>query len=459
MPPLAEPPSPPTREPLVIQQRDALLTTTPPRYLPPHPKRSRCLIIYTGGTIGMKRGADGSLSPASGYLLSALRAMPELQHDDCPLFHLLEWDTPMDSSDFSPLQWTTLARQIEAHYYDFDGFCVLHGTDTLAYTASALSFMLEHLNKTVILTGSMIPLAAPVSDAKRNVIISLLSAVNLDIPEVCVFFNNLLLRGNRAKKLDPFSVNAFDSPNYPPLATMGTSIIVNRTLIRPAPRRRFSVCTQMYEGIGCVIMTPAFDPALISLYVGRSTPDHPVALVLQLFGGGNGPVHRPEFVRVMREAAACSAVVVVTTQCLRGSVDMAEYATGTGLGGWGIIDGRDMTVEACVCKLSYLMGRGLRGAQLKAAMEGDLRGELTLKHTQAYNTNEHSLDAYIDTMLASSGVQGVGSGAGEQRGGRGAGAEMMWMGSAAGAGSGEGPSRGGLQSGPGAIPAPPLSRL
>ena len=348
----------------------------------------------------MKRGVDGSLAPASGYLLSALSSMPELLHEDCPSFHLLEWPTPIDSSDFSPHHWRTLAQQVELHYYDYDGFVILHGTDTLAYTASALSFMLEQLNKTIVITGSMIPLAAPVSDAKRNLIISLLSAVNLDIPEVCVFFNNRLLRGNRAKKLDPFSVSAFDSPNYPPLATMGTSIIVNRTLIRPAPRRRFSISTTLHTDIGVIIMTPAFDPSLLSLYVRQSTAERPVAVVLQLFGAGNGPVHREDFVGCLQEAAKCHAVVVVTTQCLRGSVDMLEYATGTGMGEWGIIDGRDMTVEACVGKLSYLMGKGLRGAQLKEAMEGDLRGELTVKHTQAYNTNEHhSLDAYITTVL------------------------------------------------------------
>ena len=358
----------------------------------------------------MKRSEDGSLAPTSGYLLSALSSMPELQHEDCPSFQLLEWPHPIDSSDFSPTHWRLLAAQVEQHYYDFDGFVVLHGTDTLAYTASALSFMLEHLNKTLILTGSMIPLAAPVSDAKRNLIISLLCAVNLDIPEVCVFFNNALLRGNRAKKLDPFSVSAFDSPNYPPLATMGTSIIVNRTLIRPAPRRRFSTSTTLHTSIAVVIMTPAFDPSLLSLYVRQSTAERPVAVVLQLFGAGNGPVHRDEFVACLQEAARCHAVVVVTTQCLRGSVDMAEYATGTGMGGWGIIDGRDMTVEACVCKLSYLMGKGLRGSQLKEAMEGDLRGELTLKHSQAYTTNEHqSLDAYISTVLQ--GNTGAGSSA------------------------------------------------
>lgn len=152
-----------------------------------------------------------------------------------------------------------LANQIRENYYDYDGFVVLHGTDTMAYTASALSYMLENLGKTVILTGSMIPLSAPVSDAKRNLIVSLMCAVNLDIPEVCIFFNNILLRGNRAKKLDPNAVNAFQSPNYPPLAEMGVHIEIRRDLILNAPRRRFMVHTKLFSNIAVMLMVPGFD--------------------------------------------------------------------------------------------------------------------------------------------------------------------------------------------------------
>ena len=368
------------------------------------PRRSHCLIIYTGGTIGMKRSHDGSLAPTSGYLLSALHGMPELQHADCPSFDLLEWAQPMDSSDFSPAEWATLARQIERHYLDYDGFVVLHGTDTLAYTASALSFMLSDLGKSVVLTGSMIPLAAPVSDARRNLIVSLLCAVNLDLPEVAIFFNNLLLRGNRAVKLDPYSVNAFDSPNYPPLATMGTSIVVNRAVLLPPSRRRFSVSTALHAHVSVLVMTPAFDDSLIPRAVQGSSAERPCALVLAMLGSGNGPTHRPSFLDALRVARERGAVVVIITQCLRGSVDMREYEVGSVLAGLGVIDGRDMTVEAAVTKLSWLLGRGLRGEQLKAAMEADCRGELTVKQGQSYNTNEHH--SYLQQLLQAGSARG-----------------------------------------------------
>ena len=351
----------------------------------------------------MKRSHDGSLAPTSGYLLSALNAMPELQHSDCPSFDLLEWPQPMDSSDFSTADWVTLARQVERHYFDYDGFVVLHGTDTLAYTASALSFMLCDLSKSVVLTGSMIPLAAPVSDAKRNLIVSLLCSVNLDIPEVCIFFNNLLTRGNRARKLDPYSVNAFDSPNYPPLATMGTSIVVNRAVLLPPSRRRFSVSTALYPHISVLVMTPAFDDALIVQCVAGSTAAQPKAVVLSLYGAGNGPTHRASFLDALRVARECGAVVVITTQCLRGSVDMREYEVGSALAGLGVLDGRDMTVEAAVTKLSWLLGRGMRGEQLKWAMEADCRGELTVKQGQSYSTNEHY--SYLQQLLQAGGAR------------------------------------------------------
>jgi L-asparaginase len=266
---------------------------------------------------------------------------------------------------------------------------ILHGTDTMSYTASALSFMLENLNKTVILTGSMIPLSAPVSDAKRNLIISLMCSVNLDIPEVCIFFNNSLLRGNRSKKLDPVSVHAFDSPNFPPLAEMGVHISIRRDLILQAPRRRFIIHKELFVNIAVLCLVPGFDDTCINAFVATAQNNKPVAFILQLYGAGNAPSNKKEFIGALENATARGCVVVATSQCLRGSVDFTQYATGSALMRLGVIDARDMTVEACVTKLSYLMGRGLRGMALKQAMESNLRGEMTVKHMQEYSTNEH----------------------------------------------------------------------
>lgn len=360
-----------------------------PVVLPEAVNKRSCLIIYTGGTIGMQKNNDGTLTPSTGYLSTTLSSIPELQHADVPSYKILEWPHPLDSSDFTSAHIATLASQIETNYYNYDGFVVLHGTDTLAYTASALSFMLSHLAKTVILTGSMIPLAAPVSDAKRNLIISLLCAVNLDIPEVCVFFNSSLLRGNRTRKLSPNSINAFVSPNFPPLAEMGVHINVNRELVLPAPRRRFTVYTAMYSNVAVITTTPLSDATCMRSFLLTSTPTHPAALVLQLYGTGGAPIQGDHpFIRAIREGASAGAVIVVLTQCYRGSIDLSQYESGQLLRQYGVIDGSDMTVECAVTKLSVLMGRGLRGDVLRYEMETASRGELTVKSGQTYGMSD-----------------------------------------------------------------------
>jgi len=242
------------------------------------------------------------------------------------------------------------------------------------------------LGKTVVITGSMIPLSAPVSDAKRNLIISLMTSVNFDIPEVCIFFNNFLLRGNRSKKVDPGSAEAFASPNLLPLAQMGVRVNVRYDIILPVPRRRFIVHTRLFTKIAVMSMIPGFDDDCIRLFCSQSD-NKPVALVLALYGSGNAPAHKKEFIETIRYAVEeRKAVIVITSQCLYGSVDMTQYETGALLRRLGVIDGRDMTIEACVTKIAWLMGAGLRGSLLKQALENNLRGELTLKKTQPYYT-------------------------------------------------------------------------
>ena len=349
--------------------------------------------LRCAGTIGMTLDEkSGALVPSGSYLAQTLAEMPELHHPDVPSYTLLSWPDPIDSSDFTCREWRTLAEQIEHNYLMYDGFVILHGTDTMAYTASALSFMLENLGKTVILSGSMIPLASPVSDAKRNLIVSMMCSVNLSICEVCVYFNTKLFRGNRCRKMSPGTINAFDSPNMQPLADLGVTVTVRTQLILPPPRRRLTLHTNMFTNISVLSLIPSFEDSIIDCMTGACTVDRPFGLILALYGAGNAPSRKSSFMSALSRALSRGAVLVITSQCLRGHVDLSAYATGHALLSLGLIDGRDMSIEACCTKLSYLMGRGLRGHKLKQAMEANLRGELTLKHDQTY---EHSMTSTL----------------------------------------------------------------
>lgn len=183
--------------------------------------KKKVLLIYTGGTMGMKSGDDGSLAPEAGYLTERIKEMPEMSSADMPDVKIKEYDHLIDSSMMGPDDWAKIASDIEEMYYQYDGFVVVMGTDTMAYAASALSFMLENLGKTVVFTGSQIPFFEVYNDARRNLIISILFAATSDFPEVCICFNDKILRGNRAVKVNSLSLDAFDSPNFPPLATIG----------------------------------------------------------------------------------------------------------------------------------------------------------------------------------------------------------------------------------------------
>ncbi len=328
-------------------------------------------VAYTGGTIGMQRSADG-YRPAAGYLEARLATMAELNAPEMPRVTLHEYAPLLDSAELSPRDWQRIGEDIAARHHDFDGFVVLHGTDTMAYTASALSFTLQHLAKPVILTGSQIPLAEVRSDAKGNLITSLLLAAHHPMTEVGLYFGGLLLRGNRARKVSSHGFGAFESPNALPLATVGVDITFSSAVKRAQPTAPLQLQPLADVQLGALRLFPGLSETLLD----RVLRDPLQGLVLETYGSGNAPQTR-SFLRVLNDATARGVVVVNCTQCLRGAVDMAGYATGRALADAGVTSGFDLTPEAALTKLYYLFSQGLSAADVRVQMQTDLRGELS----------------------------------------------------------------------------------
>jgi L-asparaginase len=334
--------------------------------------RKRVYIAHTGGTIGMQRTRDG-YQPRAGYLQQQLESMPELRHPSMPDYAVHEYDPLLDSSNMTPREWVKIARDIGDHYDDFDGFVVLHGTDTMAYTSSALPFMLNGLAKPVIVTGSQIPLCEVRNDARENLITSLLIAANYDVPEVCLYFGRQLIRGCRAVKVSADGFAAFASPNAPPLGTVGIDIEINRDLVRPRSRRKLRVEELGAPVVSALRLFPGISPQLM-----RNVLRPPLqGLVLEAYGVGNGPDSDTAFIAALVAAAKRGVVIVDCTQCLEGTVKLSEYAAGSALARAGVISGYDMTAEAALAKLYYLFSRGYAPDKVKREMQRDLRGELT----------------------------------------------------------------------------------
>jgi L-asparaginase len=274
----------------------------------------------------------------------------------------------------TPRQWVAIARDIAGHYDEYDGFVVLHGTDTMAYTSSALPFLLNGLAKPVIVTGSQIPLCEVRNDARENLITSLLIAANYDIPEVCLYFGGSLLRGCRAVKVSADGFAAFASPNVPPLGTAGIAIEINRELVRK-PRRRGALRVDELASpvVSALRLFPGIAPELV-----RNVLRPPLqGLVLETYGVGNGPDQDAAFLGALAEATARGVVIVDCTQCLEGSVDLGAYAAGSALAAAGAVSGFDMTAEAALAKLYYLFSRGYGVEKVKRELQRDLRGEMT----------------------------------------------------------------------------------
>ena len=333
--------------------------------------RKRILIINTGGTISSVKTAHGYV-PAPGHVQSALAEIPTLRHKDMPEYVIKEYQPLLDSSNMTLHDWNRIAKDIADEYQCFDGFVVFHGTDTMAYTASALSFMLEHLAKPVILTGSQIPLSEVRNDATDNVITSLWLCAHQPIHEVCIYFNQHLLRGNRSQKINAQRFNAFDSPNYPHLASIGIDIVLHQNLLQAPPKKPFHLQTVTPHFIANFRLFPGFSSDVLAYILSQPLR----GLILETYGSGNAQNNDLKFLTLLKNACDRGVVIINCTQCQQGRVEMSQYATGHTLKEAGLISGHDMTPEAAHCKLLYLLSKNLDAPQIKRLMETDLCGEL-----------------------------------------------------------------------------------
>jgi L-asparaginase len=340
------------------------------------PRRPQILILYTGGTIGMKRTRHG-YQPAPGHLQRLISTNPCFQTEGLPGYTIHQFDPLLDSSNMAPADWVRIARVIGDQYADYDGFLILHGTDTMAFTASALSFMLEDLDKPVLLTGSQIPLEETRNDARENLLTSLLILGNYHdrLAGVFLYFANHLLRGNRATKVNAEAFEAFVSPNCPPVGTVGISIEINWDLVLP-PAGRPGQLAVVEMGEATIAAFRLF-PGLKAEYLGSVLAPPVQGVVLECYGAGNAPERNKPFMAALEAATRRGVVIVDVPQPLYGTADLELYATGRALLDVGVVSGYDMTAEAALTKLFYLFKKGYPPEEVRRLVQQNLRGELT----------------------------------------------------------------------------------
>jgi len=371
---------------------------------------SHVLILYTGGTIGM-RITDRGYAPAKGFLQQQLRLMPQFHDPSQPdlttppsrlgrrvRYQIKEYDPLWDSVNMEFADWVRIAEDIADNYDAFDAFIVLHGTDTMAYATSALSFMLVNLSKPVIVTGSQLPLGEIRNDAVENMLGALALAGSYSIPEVCLFFRSKLYRGNRARKVDASAFDAFDSGNFTPLAKVGVDVLVQWSLVRLASKNRLRVAPIVEKNVAALRLFPGIPTGLLE----NVLKDPIRGLVLETFGAGNAPDNRPKLLKVLKEANDRGVIIVNCTQCMRGRVK-SHYASGRSLADVGVISGHDLTPEAALMKLAYLLSYDdLSNEEIKRIMQSNIRGELTEEESPLTSFRERAFVSSVAQILASS---------------------------------------------------------
>lgn len=335
------------------------------------------LIIYTGGTIGMvQKSTNGILVPVKFDHIQ--EEVPDLNRLGYNL-QVVTFSPPIDSSDMTPATWVKIARTIERNYHKYDGFVILHGTDTMAYTASALSYMFENLDKPIVLTGSQLPIGILRTDGKENLITAIQIAAAKRhgvaiVPEVSVYFNSKLFRGNRISKRHADDFSAFSSVNYPPLATAGVEIkYFQENIFHPANKGILKIRTQFDENVVVLKFFPG---------MGRMVFENVLnipglkGVVLESFGSGNIPNNR-WMISLIKNAMKRKIIFLNVTQCQGGAVNMGRYESGIDLQNAGVVSGKDMTTEAAITKMMFLLGQGLEIEEIKLHLNKSLIGEIS----------------------------------------------------------------------------------
>lgn len=340
-------------------------------------QKPNILLIYTGGTIGMIKDANTGALKAFDFN-NILKRIPELRLIECEI-DTISFEEPIDSSDMHPQYWTDIATIIDSNYDKFDGFVVLHGSDTMSYTASALSFMLNNLDKPVILTGSQLPIGDLRTDAKENLITSIQLATLQEngkpvIREVGLYFEYKLYRGNRTTKINAEHFEAFDSLNYPFLAESGVNLNINKAYLKKeTPHKPLEVKTELDTNVAILklfpgISKPIFQAVLTSKLIK--------GLIIETYGAGNASTET-WFIDILKKAILKGLYVINVTQCAGGSVNMGQYATSSQLKEIGVISGKDITTEAAITKLMYLLGQNTLREKFKNTYETAICGEMT----------------------------------------------------------------------------------